>query len=93
MKLKSLRLRRERAQRATQGRHRPGRLGRTMTETGDPDAHQPVSLESMRRQVELASSRGLPQDARSRSVMQDRLVNGSAPHQEIAVTLRRGATE
>ncbi len=75
MKVKSVCLSLENAREAAHGLSTAGRLGRAKTETRYPDLHTPLSLETIRRQVDLAVSRGLPQGARARSVMQDRPVS------------------
>ncbi len=93
MKPFSIRLRPERAPREARGGRRTSKPGVPTIGTTAGAGHQRVSRDSMRRQVERAASRGLPQGARARSVMQDRLINGTAPDQDSAVTLRRGATE
>ena len=74
--------------------HRPDRSSEKKLGTRSPHHRRSrLTADSIRHQVELAPSRGLPQGARARSVMQNQLVNGTAPDHDLPVTLRRGATE
>ncbi len=93
MKPISIRLRPARATREARGGRSASKPVVTTIGAADGAGPHRVSRDNMHRQVELAASRGLPQGARARLVMRDRFINGAAPDQDGAVTLRRGATD
>lgn len=74
-------------------KHKPKIHWQQLGLTDPADASSAVSMDEIRRQVVMLSSRGLGQGTRSRQVTPSTSVTGTNHHAEAGRKRRRGATE
>lgn len=74
-------------------KHKPKIHWQQLGLTDPADASSTVSMDEIRRQVVMLSSRGLGQGTRSRQATPSKSVTGTSRHTEAGRKRRRGATE